>query len=89
VTSGHCPAGVQHDASDSGNYRMFFGTGLQANLSLFLNDGIWLWCAVCEGMFLRAVGIHGTCPRGAVFGAKHSPTGSGIYAPFSPGPMAL
>jgi hypothetical protein len=83
VISGRCPAGIQHDASESGNYRMFFGGGSQTNLSL---DGGWRWCRKCEGMFFRDVGVFGTCPVG---GLRHDPRESGLYSPLLPGPKAL
>lgn len=82
VTSGRCPAGIQHDASESGNYRMFFGGGSQPNLSL---DGEWRYCWKCEGMFFRDVGVFGTCPAGS----RHDSRKSGFYSSLLPGPKAL
>lgn len=82
ATRGRCPAGQQHDASGSGNYRMFFGTGQQPNLTI---EGGWRWCRRCEGMFFRSVGVFGVCPAGG----RHDSSESGVYEFLLPGPKAL
>lgn len=81
ATKGVCPAGQQHDASDSGNYRMFFGGGQQPNLII---EGGWRWCWKCEGMFFRSIGVTGICPTGN----RHDPGLSGFYSFLKPGPKA-
>ena len=54
--SGVCPAGKEHDASESGRYVMLIGAdGGQTG---------WRRCKKCEGLFFGGEKRRGSCPAG-------------------------
>ena len=73
-----CPAGSQHDGSESAFYVLDFISSFSETLSLVVDnksqDG-WRWCKKCQGFFFGKNEALSNCPAGS----KHSTEGSGNY----------
>src|SRR5215469_10506988 len=68
VAPGACPAGGQHDGSQSGDYTLAFTNPL-------VPVAVWQWCNKCQGLGFVLGGTPGVCPAGGL----HNHDGSGSY----------
>ncbi len=69
-SQGACPAGGQHDGSNSGRYELIFGDNVPGAQNL------WRWCRKCEGLFYSGRPSQGSCAaRGS-----HDGSQSGHYS---------
>jgi hypothetical protein len=68
---GACPAGGQHDPSQSGHYYIRVEGAVPG-----VQQAGWRWCKKCMGFWYAGGTSLGTCPAGGT----HSQQGSGAYA---------
>lgn len=75
-SSGVCPNGAQHNASNSANYSLVHDVSPLTTTS----QSNWRWCGKCQGLWLAGGDSAGLCPAGS----GHSLDGSADYV-FTPG----
>jgi len=62
--SSWCPAGGQHDGSESHDYYLYYGTSGPSDGLGFPVQPNWAWCDKCQGLFYGPSQSSSYCPAG-------------------------